>query len=309
MNASREETSSARPVERFKPTSGILVGYAGMLFVAVTVGYVALRVHTVTGLQVALGVLFFGVLIWMTQLRSRATAYADRLLLKNTVRDAVIPLLAIEEVSVRQTLNVWVGERRYVCIGIGQSMRSMVKGRKSGSSMLGQGRWREFSDKAERAAPDQTAMSYEVFVVTRIEELVEQAKKEARKLGATRRNAAAPPVRLARARRPGRHRRVRSSPASSSERRDRYDGHGDYSETRCLGQVGAHRVEAAHRGDPRCVDVLIDGHHDLEVTLDLRLGSRRTHHHPGVLGQPVTQPVGGWQVRRCPRRGRRPARP
>jgi hypothetical protein len=151
----------------------------------VVVVYVALRVHTTTGLQVGLGALFVGLLVWMTQLRSRATAYQDRLLLKNTVRDAVIPLVAIEDVSVRQTLNVWVGEQRYVCIGIGQSMRSMVKDRRKGSSMLGQGRWREFSEKANLAAPDQTAMSYQIFVVTRIEELVEHAKKEAAKRGDT----------------------------------------------------------------------------------------------------------------------------
>jgi hypothetical protein len=183
MSASREETVDPRPVERFKPTSGVFVGYAGLLFVAVIVVYVGLRVHTVTGLQVALGVLFAGVLVWMTQLRSRATAYTDRLLLKNTVRDAVIPLVAIDEVSVRQTLNVWVGERRYMCIGIGQSMRGMFKSRKEGSSLLGQSRWREFSEVAKRAAPDQSAMSYATFVVTRIEELVEQAKKNATKQG------------------------------------------------------------------------------------------------------------------------------
>jgi hypothetical protein len=51
--------------------------------------------------------------------------------------------------------------------------------------MLGQGRWREFSEKANLAAPDQTAMSYQIFVVTRIEELVEHAKKEAAKRGDT----------------------------------------------------------------------------------------------------------------------------
>lgn len=183
MNASREDTASTRPVERFKPTSGIFVGYAGLVFVAVVVVYVAVSVHTVTGLRVALGMLFFGVLVWMTQLRSRATAYPDRLLLKNAVRDAVIPLVLIEEVSVRQTLNVWVGERRFICIGIGRSLRSMVKGRKRSPSTLGSGRMHAFSELAERAAPDQTAMSYDAFVVTRIEQLVEDAKKEAAKQG------------------------------------------------------------------------------------------------------------------------------
>lgn len=43
---------------------------------------------------------------------------------------------------------------------------------------MGMGRMREFSEMAERAAPDQTAMAYEAFVVTRIDELVETAKKK-----------------------------------------------------------------------------------------------------------------------------------
>ncbi|HET6627438.1 MAG TPA: hypothetical protein VFG63_13700 [Nocardioidaceae bacterium] len=179
MAASREDTTHTRPVARFKPTSGMLVGYGGLVFVAAVLVYIALRVHTLTGLQVALGLLCFGVLVWMTQLRPRATAYQDRLLLKNTVRDAVLPIVAIDEVSVRQTLNVWVGDRRYVCVGIGRSLRDIVKsGRRSqGSSLLGQGRWRQFAERAERAAPDQTAMRYEEFVVARIEELVDEARK------------------------------------------------------------------------------------------------------------------------------------
>lgn len=182
MTPSPEHPSSDRPVERFKPTSGQFVGYAGLLFVAVGVGYVLLRVHTVVGLRVALGLLLFGLVVWVTQLRSRATAYDDRLVLKNGVRDAVIPLVLVDEVSVRQTLNVWVGERRYICIGIGRSMRGLVKERRNrgrSDSLLGTGRWRQFAERAERAAPDQTAMAYETFVVTRIEELVDRARRDA----------------------------------------------------------------------------------------------------------------------------------
>lgn len=179
---SGEGTTSDAPVERFKPSSGFIVGYAGLLLVAVVVVYVVVSVHTVTGLRVALGTTFFGLVIWVTQLRSRATAYADRLLLRNSLRDVAIPLVLIEDVSVRQTLNVWVAERRYVCIGIGRSLRTMFKNSRSGggSSVLGTNRWREFAERAERAAPDQTSASYETFVVTRIQELVDQARNSAR---------------------------------------------------------------------------------------------------------------------------------
>lgn len=168
-----------QPVERFKATSGFFAGYAGLAFAVFTVGYVLLNVHTVTGLRVALGMTLFALVTWVTQLRSRATAYPDHLLLKNSVRDVVIPLTLIDKVTVRQTLNVWVGETRHVCIGIGTPVRSIFKNRKnSQGSPLGMGRMREFSEMAERAAPDQTAMAYEAFVVTRIDELVETAKKK-----------------------------------------------------------------------------------------------------------------------------------
>lgn len=183
MTSSTDGAPSDQPVERFKPTSGLFVGYAGLLFAAVILIYVVVTVHTVTGLQVALGAVFFSLVVWVTQLRSRAAAYSDELLLKNSLRDAVVPLALIEEVSVRQTLNVWAEGQRYVCIGIGSSLRSLVKPSKDrarGSSLLGTGRWHEFSEKAQMAAPDQTGMNYETFVVTRIEELAEKARKQAK---------------------------------------------------------------------------------------------------------------------------------
>ena len=97
-----------------------------------------------------------------------------------------MPYVLIDEVTMAQTLNVWVGERRFVCIGIGKSLGSDIRQRakkERQGSLLGASRSREFSEKAEVAAPDQTAMSYHTFVVTRIEELVDQAKRELRRRG------------------------------------------------------------------------------------------------------------------------------
>lgn len=175
--SSAEEPTLHAPVERFKPTSGMLNGYAALLLAAVGLGYVALEVHTLVGLRVALALVVFGVLVWVTQLRPRATAYRDALLLKNSLVDVLIPLRLVDEVSVTRTLNVWVGAKRHVCIGIGRSMRSMFKGSKGGAAaLLGAGRMHSYAEEANRPHPDQTAMAYETFVVTRIEELVAQAK-------------------------------------------------------------------------------------------------------------------------------------
>jgi hypothetical protein len=113
--------------------------------------------------------------------RARGAAAAHRVRLRTAVRAAEVRRARIDGVSVRQTLNVWVGDRRFVCIGIGSSVRSMLKqGRRSQSSLLGTGRWGQFAEMAERAAPDQTAMPYQAWVVSRIEELAEQ---ERRRLG------------------------------------------------------------------------------------------------------------------------------
>ncbi len=181
-----DEPGAERVLERFKPTTGMFVGWAGVALAVFAVGYVVLTVHTLVGLRIALAAAFAGVLVWVSQLRPRVTAYTGRLKLQGSVRDTLLPYVLIDEVTMGQTLNVWVGERRYVCIGIGRSlvsdMRQRGKAARQGS-LAGKSRSREFSDKAEMAAPDQTARSYHTFVVTRIEELVDQAKRDLARRG------------------------------------------------------------------------------------------------------------------------------
>ena len=178
---SADEPGAERVLERFKPTTGMFVGWAGIALAVFTVGYAVLNVHTLVGLRVALAAGFVAVLVWVSQLRPRVTAYTGRLKLQGSVRDTLVPYVLIDEVTMGQTFNVWVGERRFVCIGIGRSLVSDLRQRGKAArqgSLAGKSRSREFSDKAELAAPDQTAMSYHTFVVTRVEELVDQAKRD-----------------------------------------------------------------------------------------------------------------------------------
>jgi hypothetical protein len=177
-------SSDAGPVERFKPTSGMAAGYAGLAMALFAIGYCAFAVHTVVGLRVALFALFAMVVIWVSQLRPRATAYADWLVLHGSVHDVRIPYRAVEHVSVTQMLNVWAHGKRYVCVGIGKGIAAesrerakKLRERDKLQSGLRAGRSREFSEMAEAAAPEQTAMSYHTFVVTKIEELVDRAKR------------------------------------------------------------------------------------------------------------------------------------
>lgn len=172
------EADDPRPVERFKPTSGMFVGWAGIAIAAAVVVSVLLTERSALGLKFALGAAFFGVLSWATQLRPRATVYPRHVVLRNTVRDAHVPLVQVDEVSMRQFLAVHVGEERYVCIGIGSSRRQEMRARRRRDVSSGMSRLSELTVKAERASYDERAVSYPDFVAGRLEDLVDRAKRQ-----------------------------------------------------------------------------------------------------------------------------------
>ncbi len=190
MTAAQGRPGGAEPVERFVPTSGRLVGYLSLVVIAGLLVHLALNVHTTTGLRLGTGLLFLGVLVWVTQLRPRATAYPETLHLRNSLRDATVPLALVDEISVRRMLVVWVGPERYVCIGIGTPLRKIVKAKTRGpSSLLGWDRLEAYTESATPLRPDQTAMSYQDFVETRIAALVEDARRRSQSPGAEARTS------------------------------------------------------------------------------------------------------------------------
>lgn len=179
MSTPSGTTARPRPVERFAPTSGLFLGWTGLVCAAVAIGWVLLAVHTVTGLRVALGAAVFAVVVHVTQIRPRAAAYADHLLLRNSLRDTRVPLVAIDEVVVGTALQIWTGDERHVCIGIGKSPRDELKALKRRRvQQVGPSRFQEFKAQAEVAGLDERAMTYQTFVETRIVELVEAARKQ-----------------------------------------------------------------------------------------------------------------------------------
>jgi hypothetical protein len=169
------------PVERFKPTSGMYVGWCGIVVAALVIVYVAFRDHSVLGLRLALASAFAAVLVWVTQLRPRATAYPRELLLLGSVKDTFVPYVAINEVTMGQTLNVWVGPRRFVCVGIGRSigfeMRQRVRSHGQGGQ-LGGNRSYQFAGRAETTEYHDSGTTYQVFVLNRINDLVAAARRE-----------------------------------------------------------------------------------------------------------------------------------
>jgi hypothetical protein len=184
MTSAQGRPGRGAPVELFHATSGRFVGTTTLAVLAAIVVYVVVDVHSIDGLRLGTGAVFFGVLVWVTQLRPRAVAYRDVLLLRNSLRDVDVPLALIDDVHVGRMLTVWVGEQRYVCVGIGAPLRNLVSPKKAGSSSgLAWDRLEEDSKYATPPRPAESLLSYPEFVESRIASLSEDARRR-RKRGA-----------------------------------------------------------------------------------------------------------------------------
>lgn len=123
-NARVDQHTNRSEPERFGPSTGLVSGWAGVVLAVAVLVLVAVGVHSVVGVRIGLGALFTAIVLWVTQLRPRLTAYPDVLQMRGCLRDTAVPFALIDDVALGQTLNVWVGERRFVCIGIGATSRA-----------------------------------------------------------------------------------------------------------------------------------------------------------------------------------------
>jgi hypothetical protein len=151
-------------VERFRPTSGRLLGVVGLVLVAALV--LAGIFDNDGGLPVTMiaGAVGFGALVWSAMLRPGVWVTESDLVLRNMLDTVRIPLAAIESVAVRQVLAVGAGDSRYVSPAIGHT-------------------WRQTFKSTRGAAPKTATESYPVFVEERITQLAEDARA---RLGVTR---------------------------------------------------------------------------------------------------------------------------
>lgn len=115
----------ADQVTRFPPSGGRVSGYVGIGMVLVLAGYLLVAEPGAGSLQAALGLAILAVLFWVALVRPRVEAHPGTLVIRNMLRDAHVPLAAIDLVGVRQTLDVWVDDQRYTCIGIGHKLRDV----------------------------------------------------------------------------------------------------------------------------------------------------------------------------------------
>ena len=164
-------------MHRFRPTSGGIVGYLSLASIAAIVLLLAATERNLTGLQWGLVLALVAWVVWVALLRPRAVAYRDVLVLHNLVRDTHVPLARIDDAVVRQTLNVWVGDDRYTCAGIGRSTRSLMR---AGRSPMG-----DFGPEpsSEEQGAGQLGRStprddYATFVERSIDELARAARRD-----------------------------------------------------------------------------------------------------------------------------------
>jgi hypothetical protein len=179
-------------VQKFKPTSGRALGVLGIGVMVLLIGYIAATEHDLLALRVSLGLGILALLIWMTLLRPRADAYEDSLVLHNMVSDTRVPMASIDAVVVRHTLNVFIDEDRYTCVGIGRSSRSMLNRRTPGPmALLGAGQPDEGLTLGQSAKIGAGA-EYANFVETRIDGLARAARRDALDVPPVRRTWAVP---------------------------------------------------------------------------------------------------------------------
>jgi hypothetical protein len=169
---------SAEGIEHFAPTTGRITGVLGVLLAAAVLVAGVVRPGDVAAPVMAAAALG-GTLAWAALLRPRVSVSPSTLYLRNMVETIEVPLPAVEELAIRQVLAVRVGEKRYVCPGLGRKLRKMVKKPRTGSMFLPD--IPETIDDGERSSSTHTAkqmksVDYIDHVETRLRHLIGEAR-------------------------------------------------------------------------------------------------------------------------------------
>jgi hypothetical protein len=171
---------TAGPVQKFRPTSGTVIGWLALAVAAAAAVVTAASEPNLTGVRVVLGAVLLALVVWVVLLRPRAAAYSRTLVLQNQVSDLHLPLARIDAVVVRQTLNVWIGDERYVCSGIGRSTRSLLTNRgREPMNVVGIDQKDLHRARGQSGEPG-ASVDYATFVEERITDLARSARRDQR---------------------------------------------------------------------------------------------------------------------------------
>lgn len=150
-------------VERFRPTSGRLSGYLGLLCAAVVLVLAILGWGSGPALGVAILACLGAVLVWAALLRPALWVTERHLVMRNMFHTDRLPLGAIGRVAVAQVLAVSANDKRYVSPVIGQSLRQSMQARGAAPS-----------GSAKAPSP---LTSYPLFVEERIAHLAREHRE------------------------------------------------------------------------------------------------------------------------------------
>ncbi len=157
-------------VEKFAPNGGtgiaILGGLTALGFIvawAVDIDRVPLLVPAVAVLVV--------VVLYTSTVRPRVWVQGRELVLRNMLSTIYLPLAAIDELAVQQVMAVRAGDKRYVCAGVGRTLRQAMKGsavQKAREQMGG------LRGQIAAATVQEPGVNYADFVEIRVQELINE---------------------------------------------------------------------------------------------------------------------------------------
>jgi hypothetical protein len=155
-------------VEKFAQNGGHFVaGLGGLVVLAMLASWVFDSDNV--AIWVPPLALVIAAVIWSSTLRPRVLVQGSSLVLRNMVTTVRIPLAAVEEVAVRQVMAVRAGDKRYVCAGVGRTLRQAMKG-----SAVQRAREQMGGLRSEIATVAEPGMIYADYIELRVRELVNE---------------------------------------------------------------------------------------------------------------------------------------
>jgi hypothetical protein len=113
--------------QRFGPTSGVLIGWIGLVLCAVGVVASLQADRSPDGVGRALAVALLGVLIWCYMLRPRVVVGRTTVVLRNAVSEWHVPLASVQAVVVRAVTRIRTADGRYDGVAVGRPVRKMLR--------------------------------------------------------------------------------------------------------------------------------------------------------------------------------------
>ena len=162
--------------EKFAPAGGRITGGLGLAVVAVMVG---IEVFDPSGIPLLLlaACLVAAVLMWATMLRPQVSTADGNLVLRNAFATVLIPLAAVEDLSVRQVLAVRTARRRYVGSGVGRTVRQAVKSRPADGRTEAVGPTLGAALGGDAPSQVDSGMAYADWVELRLRDLVQEDRE------------------------------------------------------------------------------------------------------------------------------------